>query len=196
MDGFNRALWTVIGVLLLGAGAGGLLIGAGVFGPLLQTARVSPTLLAELDRPGRPALLDLGLGGGLALLLGLLLLRAEVPVRRLAGIETLRLPRPRTNGTATGSVTIVRGSALQQGLERDLERIPGIERARALLAGAPDGPTLRVRLDVDAYADLLLVRARVQRALERLATTTGSAPTSVEVTVRVRDARRRFLPAG
>jgi len=146
---------------------------------------------AEAQSPSRPTLVWLGMGGLVVLLLGLLLLRSTVPVRRTRGLASLRLGRHGNAASGTGNVTIVRGAALQHGVERDLERIAGVERAQVVLEGSAEQLLLRVGLDVDVYADLSRIQARVQGALQRLATTAGSPPSSVEVLVHVQERRGR-----
>ena len=192
MDGFHRGLWALIALMLLGTGIGGLLAGTGIIGP--QVVLVPAQVAAEVQSPSRATLVGLGVGGLVVLLLGLLLLRAAVPVRRTRRLASLRLARPSSAAGGPGDVTIVRGAALQHGVERDLERIAGVERAQVLLEGSAEQLLLRVGLDVDVYADLSRIRARVQGALQRLATTAGSPPAAVEVVVRVQERRRRVRP--
>jgi len=196
MDGFHRGLWALIALVLIGMGTAGLLAGTGIIGPQWQTVMVSAQVAAEAQSPSRPTLVWLGMGGLVVLLLGLLLLRSTVPVRRTRRLASLRLGRHGSAASGTGNVTIVRGAALQHGVERDLGRIAGVERAQVVLEGSAEQLLLRVSLDVDVYADLSRIQAGVQGALQRLATTAGSPPASVEVLVHVQERRGRVRPVG
>ncbi len=190
MDVLHRILWAVIALALLGIGAVGLLVGTGVFGPELQTAvALSAAVPAELERPGQMTLVGLGLGGLVAAALGLLLIKAAVWIPRMgSGVPVLRLS-PR----AGGPVTVVRGAALQHGLQRDLERVPGVAGAKTVLSDLTHEPRIQIRLDITSRAGLQQAQQGVQQALQRLATTAGTAPASVEVTVRLHPDTRRAL---
>ena len=190
MDVLLRILWAVISLALLGLGAIGLLLGIGVFGPEWQTATVlSAAAAAELERPGQVTLVGLGLVGLVGAALGLLLIRAALWIPRMgSGVRVLRLS-PR----AGGPVTIVRGAALQHGLERDLEQVPGVTGAKAVLSDLRHEPRIQIRLDFTSRARLQQAQHGVNRALQRLATTAGTTPASVEVTVRLHVDTRRVV---
>jgi len=196
MDGFHRSLWALIAVVLLGAGIAGLLADSGIVGPEWQTVTVPAQFAADAQSPSPPILFGLSVGGLVVLFVGLLLLRAAVPVRRTPILASIRLTHHGTPNPKTGNVTIVRGAALRHGIERDLGRIAGIERAHVRLEGSPERWLVRVSLEVDGYADLSRIRTWVQGALQRLATTAGSHPASVEVVVHMHEGRRRIRPVG
>ncbi len=190
MDVFNRVFWLVIALVLLGAGAAGLLAGTGVLGPDLQAASPLPAVVpAQLEQPAQTALLIIGVGGLCCVFLGVFLIKAALSIPQArTSVPSLRLARG-----ADQPVTIVRGSALQQGLQRDLERVPGVTRARTSLADLSHQPRIAIRLDLTGRTDLRPIQDGVRAALQRLVTTTGIAPTAVEVTFRLHAETRRAL---
>lgn len=190
MDTFNRVLWWLAALALIGMGTVGLLAGTGVFGHELQTETLPAAVAAQFEHPDASTALGLGLAGLAALALGVLLLKAEVSIPRADSLPNLRISQRASIGPRAGGVTVVRGAALRRGLERDLERIRGVKRATALLVGPLSRPHVRARLNVAPDADHSQVRAGVRQVLERLASTTGRSPATVDITVHVQEARR------
>jgi hypothetical protein len=175
MDRLNRVLWSVIALLLVAAGGAGLAAGSvGVPGAVLD----------QLHAPAAQVLAAVGLTGLVVALLGALLLRAEVRRPGPPRLPDLQFGRERGR-------TVVRSGSLGRGLERELGRIPGVERAAARLGAPAKEPRARLRLHVDAATDVEPVRRHVDRALQRLARTAGRSPASVEVLVRLQAGRRR-----
>ena len=175
MDGWNRALWSLIALLLIAAGGAGLTAGS---------AGVPTAVQDQIREPTSAVLAAVGLAGLAVATLGAVLLRAELRPSRPPRLPDLHVARER--GT-----TVVRSASLGRGLEQELGRIPGVQRAAARLCAPAKEPRARLRLHLDAATDVERVRQHVDRALERLARTVGRSPASVEVLVRLQARRRR-----
>jgi hypothetical protein len=179
-DAANRALWTVIGLLLLLAGVAGGLANRGWLPGLAGTDPLLwPGLLSWWRRLEPWGLVGIGLLGLAGAVLGLILLGSELRGRAAPALGELRLAPGRAGRTR------VRGQAVGQGLARDLARDPGIRAATVAVTGAAPRPELWLRLDVEQPADLSAVRERVAAALARFSRTYGLWPCKVDVTARM-----------
>jgi hypothetical protein len=164
----SRTLLTACGVLLLAAGVAGLLLATGLVDRFADGLDADSTML---DADGREWLRDhertlqiLGVVLGLIFIaLGLWWLKEQLPPRQQQEDRNLETPEDQVPGT-----TIVRGHALADALEQDLERSPIIERARATLR--PSDDRLHLRLDVVESATAGDVQAVIAPAVDRLVT--------------------------
>jgi hypothetical protein len=189
MTAFHRGIWIAIGLLCLAAGVAGLVAGLGYLGAELQRTGLPGLMASRLQLPGPRTLLAGVLGGLVLLILGLLLLRAALRLPRAPSPPDVRL---RSQSEDRGAIRL-RSGALRRALERDLERLPGVEAASVVLTDFQTTDELQIRLDLDGYSQLPDIRERLDRALKRLTTTVGSSPSGVEVLVRLREPRQRLL---
>lgn len=173
----NRALLTVIGILLLAAGAFVLLTALGVLPWLPPQQRLLPggTTLASWV----PYLVVV-----VAILVGL----ACLP---WLAAQTIRRPKTSTWRLAddpdTGLTTITNATAVDP-FETEVENHQGVRSAHAWLTGHPDDPYLvvRVRTEHDTQLDTLrdhihghaVPRLRQALGLEQLPTTVHIEPTT------------------
>lgn len=177
----NRALLTVIGLLLLVAGAFILLTAFGVWPWLPARQRLLPT--GTTLASWAPYVVVV-----VAILLGL----ACLP---WLAAQTIRRPKTNTWRLAddpdTGVTTISNTTAVDP-LETDIENHQGVRSAHAWLTGHPADPHLvvRVRTEHDTQLDTLrdeihghaLPRLRQALALEQLPTTVHIEPTTAAPT--------------
>jgi hypothetical protein len=190
MASFNRLLWALVGLLLLAIGVAGIAAGSGILGPpLAQTAPVPTSLARQAIGPTDTALLTLAAAGSVALLVGLLLLRAELHGLRPARMPDLRYEHPDREQTQRRGRTVVRGGGLEHGTRQSLEELPGVRSAQARLLGDSDRPDLLIELDVEARTQLSKLKSDVRRAIERFRLTSGRQP-STQVQIRLVNARR------
>jgi hypothetical protein len=182
MDRLNRLLWIFIGVLLVVVGALGIAAGSGhLHGVDPHTALLPRWLLDQWHAWGMWALLLLSVAGLVMCWLGWLLLRAELRVRRHRTPAEIVLE---SGHGETSGTTSVRGHALTQAAERDLQRHPAVEQARVGLTGDSEHPEMHARIDMTADTDLQVVDEHVARTLQQLTTTSGLRPQHVQITVR------------
>ena len=179
-DGANRALWAVIGVVVLAAGVMlGLLHFGLVAGVAPSTELLSDDLLAlwrNADGWNLPVLAAVGV---LLFAAGLWLFGRQFRRRSAPGLMNLV-----TRGEAEVRWrTRVRSAALLRALERDLVDRK-IVAAHVVMTGRPPQPNAWVRLDVAPGVVVSDVHERVEQCVDRFAATTGLRPRSLEVTVR------------
>ena len=188
MNRANRVLWTVIGALLVLAGAAGIAANRGWL-PGVDTSRV---LFAQdaghtWHRLGFWAPLLAIVAGVVLAVLGVLLIRAELRLHERPAMTDLTLPAG--TDTGTGGRTEVDTGTLARAMRRDLRSGGGISDARVRITGRPDHPTVSLHLWVDPGLGLAPVHARVQRSLQRLAATRPGEPTVEDVLVTVEDSQ-------
>jgi hypothetical protein len=194
----NRTLWTIVGLVLLGAGVTGLLVSYGLLSFVdRQQVLLPATVIDFWNRHETWALTLTILAGLLVALLGFLLLRAQLRRRGGAPIADLYLPpRPApTEADPTAAEpaeapqpeggTEVASRALHRALQRDLESDRQIRDAAVRLTGPADHPRLLVRLAVTADADVAALADHVDRVMHRFTTTSGLQPDLSEVVVRM-----------
>lgn len=180
MDRSNRVLWTIVGVVLLGAG---LLTAAASLGWLPGAQTESPLLWGDVIEQWQDwepwvwvAVVVLGL---ILAWLGWRLIRAQLRFDDGSAMRDLEI-----DATYGRGHTVVGRSTLTSATEKDLERIAGVHGAAVRLLGERDKPEVRARLDVRQDASLSAVAADVHEALGRFTTTSGLGPEAVDVTVR------------
>jgi hypothetical protein len=133
-------------------------------------------------------LIVLALLGVLALLVGLLLLRAELRAPGQARMRDLRYQQSAEPGRRRGR-TAVRTGGLEHGLRQSLGALSDVRWAHAQLVGNPERPNLLIELEVDAEARLSTLKSEVGQAIERFQLTSGRQP-STQVRIRLANARR------
>jgi len=187
---FNRLLGALIGLLLLAIGITGLALGSGALGSRFAHWAAVPAPIAEhAMAPTDNDLIGLALVGLLALLLGLLLLRAELRVPGQPRMRDLRYAQPSAEQGLRRGRTVVRTGGLEHGLRQSLGTLPGVRWAHAQLAGNPERPNLLIELEVDAQTRLSTLKSEVGQAIERFQLTSGRQP-STQVRIRLANARR------
>lgn len=170
----NRVLWSIMGLLLLGAGVLGVLANRGWLGVNRDMALVNGTGGQPWQRWPGWVIAILIVAGLVVAALGVLLVRAQV--------------RGRGGAQATGEAgqTVVSAAELNDSLVRDLERTDQIRHAAVRVVGDQANPQLLMRLSVTRDADVPGLTGYVDRAVGRLARTSGVHPEVAEVTVTTR----------
>jgi hypothetical protein len=187
---FNRLLGALIGLLLLAIGVTGLTLGLGALGSRFAHTTPLPASLEQHARaPTDNDLIVLALLGVLALLVGLLLLRAELRAPGQPRMRDLRYQQSSAEQGRRRGRTVVRTGGLEHGLRQSLGALPGVRWAHAQLAGNPERPHLLIELEVDAQARLSTLKSEVAQAIERFRLTSGRQP-STQVRIRLANARR------
>ncbi|WP_329110421.1 hypothetical protein OG792_15840 [Micromonospora sp. NBC_01699] len=186
----NRLLWTVIGLLLVALGAAAAAANLGHLPGIDQRAPLIWSAFRGVFRDISPwgPIVAIALGLLLAYL-GWTLLRRQLrpagdPAMDEYDLRSVTGDRAAYDGSGPG-VTIVQGSSLADGLERDLVREPQIRRASVWLTGDPPTPEIRIKLYVTPQAPLATLRESVQAAVDRFATTSGLRPRHLDITARV-----------
>lgn len=177
MGTFNRALWILIALLLIVGGGLGILANRGVFGTSIAIYTLGPSLIHVVIGPSPLALGISVVAALLAIVLGLLLLRWELSFGPPASFPNFHLPP----SLSSPGLTVVRSTALRHGLQRDLEKITGVENVGLSLLGRPLHPTLQLRIEVAGDRDMARIRREVHRSLDRFAHTLGSSLDGGEV---------------
>jgi hypothetical protein len=187
---FNRLLWALIGLLLLAIGVTGLALGSGALGSrFAHTAPLPPAIARHAMAPTDNDLIVLALLGLLALLVGLLLLRAELRAPGQSRMRDLRYQQSSDEPGRRRGRTAVRTGGLEHGLRQSLGALSDVRWAHAQLAGNPERPNLLLELEVDAEARLSTLKSEVGQAIERFQLTSGRQP-ATEVRIRLAPARR------
>jgi hypothetical protein len=185
----NRVLWAVVGLLLLALGVFGTLASLG------RLPRVPPDSVllpvsrdATWHRFGTWSPVATIAAGLVVMLLGWLLLRAELRRRQGRAMSELVLPSTAVPGAGA---TVVESGILEKALSRDLSGQRPLTGATAYLTGEPTRPTLTLRLAAAPDADLGQVKDIVDGALRRFAATSGVSPRIGDVDVRIADPSAR-----
>jgi hypothetical protein len=171
----NRVIIGLIGLILLLAGVAGLLAGFGVFGSTLKNEAV---LSGRVDRFTERAWFWPTLAALTAIiaLLALWWLIAQLRTDRLRGIDL----RP----SGRDGQTYLRGDAITDAIEKEVESYRGVSRTRARLSGTHTAPRLTLIVTLDGRVSAGEVRHRVEeQALDhaRRALKTDSLPTRVDL---------------
>ena len=153
----NRVWLTVIGLVLLLAGLAGLLVGTGLLRPLARAAGLAVDGPSPTARPFGPAAATalgltwvvalVGVVGVLLALLGLAWLIAQIP--RANEAKTLRL-----QDTAAEGLTRCAPDVLTDAVEKQIEGLPGVQDASAVLRGTVQHPDLTVSVTATDRADI------------------------------------------
>ncbi|MDQ6899966.1 MAG: hypothetical protein M3072_10745 [Candidatus Dormibacteraeota bacterium] len=187
---FNRLLAILIGLLLLAVGGTGLALGLGALGATFAQLAAVPAAIEQLAlAPTQNGLIGLALAGLLALLVGLVLLRAELRVPGQPRMADLQYAQPSDEPGFGHGRTVVRAGGLEHGVRQSLQTLPAVVRAHAQLAGSPARPNLLIDLEMDAETRLSTLKSEVAQAIERFRLTSGKQP-STEVQIRLVNARR------
>jgi membrane protein implicated in regulation of membrane protease activity len=187
---FHRLLGALIGLLLLAIGVTGLTLGFGALGSRFAHMAPLPAALAQhAMAPTDYDLIVLALLGLLTLLVGLLLLRAELRTPGQARMRDLRYQQSSAEPGRRRGRTGVRTGGLEHGLRQSLEALPDVRWTHAQLAGNPERPNLLIELEVDAEARLSTLKSDVGQAIERFQLTSGRQP-STQVRIRLAPTRR------
>lgn len=179
MDRANRVLWSIIGVVLIAAGA---LTAAASMGWLPGAETESPLLWAEVIEQWQAwepwVWLVVAVIGLLLAWLGWRLIRAQFSVGGGHRMRDLKIDAPDGRGH-----TVVGRSTLAHATEQELERLPGVDDAAVRLLGEHREPEVQARLEVRSDASLSAVASGVSEALDRFTATSGLSPETVDVTV-------------
>jgi hypothetical protein len=188
-DRANRILWSIGAIILLLAGGLGLTVATGIFGRSSAHAHVVTSTLARHWRAGGAASFAVASFLGLVIAFGGLWLARRQLARNegRSRLEDLVVHAPTTDDGRSQGLTSVRAACLSHGLEADLERIPGVEKALIGLFEPSDAPEVRARLDVIDGLDLNALADSVGACLSRLERTASIRLEGVDVTVRLVD---------
>jgi hypothetical protein len=161
----NHVGLTLLGLLLLAAGAFGLARGLGAFGggPADDTL-ITGAMRRYADAQGWfwPAVAAAGV---VLALLGLTWLMAQVRSEQLPGLAL------EGGGDGSGGTTHLSGRAVTQALEDEIAEYPGVRGVRARLLGRSKRPRLRLNVQYAREADVVVLRRRIDaEAVARLRT--------------------------
>jgi len=194
----NRFLGVVVGLVLVALAVLGVLVGTG---RLTGVERDEPILSASLSErwhdAGNWAIAGTIVAGAIVALLGLWLLISEL--RRSGGRSMPDLvwrteisegtpgaadTEPEPSPSSAGRVR-VDTSTLNRVLAKDLQGIPGVDRASVHLTGQRDHTQLQMRLLLASGVDVADLHRHVDSVLRRFAATTGITPEVDDVAVQV-----------
>lgn len=181
VDGANRAVLTLVGLLLLTGGTLGLVRGLGGFGAGRATASTVPTQLRSFasDTPWFWWVVAVG-----CLVVALLGLRWLVAQLRTDGVSRLDLTTDERDG-----VTTVHAGAVTDAVEDEARGIRGVADASAHLRGER-GHRLHLAVDLTDYADVALIRTQVEGTLvTRVRQAVDDPDLPVEIELRLGAAR-------
>ncbi len=161
-NAIERAVLTILGLVLVAAGGYALLRGLGTLDNApSDDPLISHTTHRFLGNHEGWFWLAGALAAALSLALGLQFLRHQLTA--ITRPSHTSLVRRSTTGT-----TRVAGRALTNALETDLENLPDIQHANTTLTRARPTPRLEMRLQIPDDADFARIRASVEdHALER-----------------------------
>ncbi|GAA4207643.1 hypothetical protein [Actinocatenispora rupis] len=187
MDRLNRALFTVLAVLLVAAGVAGTLASLGRLPRVDPATHLLPHALRDRWHDWGPAAWLVLAGAGLVVaVLGFLLVRGQLVPRLGRPMPDLVLTDPERADTPPGR-TRVRSTALVHGFERDLARHPKVRRVSVGLGGDAADPLVHARLELFSGADVTHLQSYVAESLSRFVTTTGLDPADVRVVLALTD---------
>lgn len=182
----DRSVLVLLGLLLTAAGVLALLLGGGVFGSDLRSQAVLDNATGRFFGDNGawlwPVIAVVGL------LIGLLALRWLVAQLTPTAAGDLQLERPSPHGR-----TELAPSAVTSAVTRELKGYRGVTGASARLVGDESDPTLRLRVQLDARADVAALRARIEgEAVEhaRQALDEPALPVTLDLVVTDKDAAR------
>lgn len=153
VDTVNRTVLVLLGLLLVAPGALGLVAAAGGRGPDLGSAPVLPDALREVAADTWwfwPAV------GAACLVVAALALRWLLAQLRTDHVGEMDLTDDPREG-----VTVLDGAAVATALTAEVAELPGVSGASARLRDRR-GALVDLRVDLDARADVALVRERIE----------------------------------
>ncbi|MCU1536658.1 MAG: hypothetical protein JWP82_1009 [Humibacillus sp.] len=157
--GLNRTWLAIVGVLLLLAGLAGVAIGTGLATSVTSAAPTSSSRVigsgAARTVASTGAVVVVLVIAVVAALLGLRWLLAQVP--RTNGAAALRLQ----DDVATG-LTTVEPKVLTDAVSRQVQTLPGVTAASAVMRGTADAPELTVTLTANDHTDVPALLRAVQ----------------------------------
>lgn len=188
-DRANRILWSIVAFILLLAGGLGLTVGTGTLGRSSAQAHVVTSTLVRHWRTWGAASFAVASFVGLVIAFGGLWLARRQLARNegRSRLEDLVVHASTTDDGRRQGFTKVRAACLSHGLEGDLERIPGVERALIGLFEPSDAPEVRARIDVIDGLDLNALAHSVGACLTRFERTASIHLEAVDITVRLVD---------
>jgi hypothetical protein len=179
-DRTNRALLTILGVVLAAAGTGGILAGTDVLGHHLADRYLTDNPIARYLGDNSVWFWPVAaLVGVLAALLALRWLIAVLTPAPRAGDITVV-------GDRSGGTTAVDAGALTDAVTAEINSYRGIDASHARMYGSPGDPRLVIAVRTGGDADIAAVRqhieddalAHVRRALDR-----PDLPITLDITV-------------
>lgn len=178
-SGLNRGWLAVLGVLLILAGAAGVLISTGLWVTLAAAAGLAlnrPTATSHVLGSQTTSFLGMtavvvgvGVLGVILGLLGLAWLLAQIP--RTNAAKAFRLH----DDAATG-LTVVEPGVLTHAVEHDLENLPGVSNASAVLRGTAAAPELTVKVTAHDRTDIQQLLASIHGDVAGNLSTAMDAP--------------------
>ncbi|MCO8128344.1 alkaline shock response membrane anchor protein AmaP [Acidimicrobiia bacterium EGI L10123] len=178
IDGFNRFLLLLLGLVLAGAGALGLAAGEGAFDDLDSPATLYDDARAEVVAdPDLWYAVVLGVSG-LVLAFALLWLFKQFASRPGGPhLSTVTVAADRRGRTTLEPV------AVAQAMENDLETVDGVRSARVRIRSMGQEPAMRVRLTVDRAADPDRVLGDAEHALQRGAQSLSASDVAARIRI-------------
>lgn len=162
IDGFNRFLLLVLGLVIAGAGALGLAAGEGTFDDLDSPATVYDDVRDEVVAdPDLWYAIVLGVSG-LVLVLALVWLFRQFASRPGGPhLSTVVLDADRKGRTTLEPVAVAKAMA------HDLETVDDVRKATVRIRSLGQQPAMRIRLTVDRDADPDQVLEHIEPVLQR-----------------------------
>ena len=188
MSGVNRIILGVVGLALLVGGVLVLLINTNLLDAVLlqlgsvrrQPRSTDPMLPVGLTAAVAPSLMAV-IGAAALLLAAFAVWWLAAQFRRPAQTPDFRLQSDVSRGS-----TVVTPTALGAAISSQLERLPGVVQATAVVRGAVQAPHLAVRVTVDDRSDVAdVVATIVSEVGGGLAVALGSTVDSLKVLVGV-----------
>ena len=190
MNGVNRPLWLLIGLVLLALGALGALASLGRL-PFVSpdTTLLTAEMVRRWHSAGRWAPAVTAAAGLLVAGLGAWLLSAQLPTRGEPMPDPV-LVEPGTSADEDryGQLRVtVPSRVLSRALSRDLSRDYRVRSAGVRLTGQPRRPSLHVNLALRNPTDLVSLGEMVENSMHRWVNTTGRRAKRSDVVVRAPD---------
>lgn len=153
IDQANRTLLIMLGLLLLLAGAAGLALSFEAFGAGAADSPVIPDRLSQFiaDNPWYWWAV-----AAVAIVVALLTLRWLIAQLHTTRLSHLDVEPDRTNGE-----TVLRGGAIADGVEHEVQGFLGVQDASLRLQGTPASHRYHLTVDLDDRADVDAVRTRL-----------------------------------
>lgn len=164
IDGLNRFLLLLLGLVLAAAGGLGLAANQGAFDDLHSPARVYDDARAEvLADPDLWYAVVLGVSGLVLVLALVWLIRQFASRPGVPHLSTVVLHADRRGRTT------FEPSRLAQAIAGDLETVDGVRKASVRILSTGREPVMRLRLDVERDADPDQLLERIKPVLRRAA---------------------------